>query len=46
MSEAVKGGADLLVMGGYGHSHLREVFVGGVTLETLSHNRLPVFLMH
>jgi nucleotide-binding universal stress UspA family protein len=46
MSEAIKSGADLLVMGGYGHSHFREVFVGGVTLETLSHNRLPVFLMH
>jgi nucleotide-binding universal stress UspA family protein len=46
MSEAVKSGADLLVMGGYGHSHVREIFVGGVTLETVSHHALPVFLMH
>ncbi len=46
MSEAVKAGADLLVMGGYGHSHLREVFIGGVTLETVSHHSLPVFLTH
>ena len=25
--------ADLLVMGGYGHSRLREMFVGGATRD-------------
>ena len=39
-------GADLLVMGGYGHSHLREALLGGVTLEIVSTHTLPVFLMH
>ena len=45
MEEAAKTG-DLLVMGGYGHSHLRETFLGGVTLDVISHHTLPVFLAH
>jgi nucleotide-binding universal stress UspA family protein len=43
---AVQWGADLLVMGGYGHSHLREAFLGGVTLDVVNRHSLPVFLMH
>lgn len=43
---AVGGGAELLVMGGYGHSRFRETLLGGVTLEIVSHHTLPVFLMH
>jgi nucleotide-binding universal stress UspA family protein len=43
---ATAAGADLLVMGGYGHSHLRETFLGGVTMDVVSHHALPVFLMH
>lgn len=46
MEEAAKSGADLLVMGGYGHSHLRETLLGGVTLDIMSRHALPVFLMH
>jgi nucleotide-binding universal stress UspA family protein len=39
-------GADLLVMGGYGHSHLREAFFGGVTADVLAGSPVPVFLAH
>jgi nucleotide-binding universal stress UspA family protein len=44
--EAAQSGADLLVLGGFGHSHMRETLLGGVTLEILSRHALPVFLMH
>jgi nucleotide-binding universal stress UspA family protein len=38
--------ADLLVMGGYGHSRLREMFLGGVTQHVLDHARIPVLMSH
>lgn len=38
--------ADLLVMGAYGHSRLRELVLGGATRTILSESRLPVFLSH
>jgi nucleotide-binding universal stress UspA family protein len=38
--------ADLLVVGGYGHSRLREVILGGVTRELLRHMTLPVLMSH
>lgn len=38
--------ADLLVLGGYGHSRLREWFAGGVTRRILSQATLPLFLVH
>lgn len=38
--------ADLLVMGGYGHSRLREFVLGGVTREILRDCPLPVFMFH
>jgi nucleotide-binding universal stress UspA family protein len=38
--------ADLLVMGGYGHSRVREVIFGGFTRRVLSHADLPVLMMH
>jgi nucleotide-binding universal stress UspA family protein len=43
---AVDLGADLLVIGGYGHSHLREAFFGGVTADVLARAPIPVFLAH
>lgn len=44
---AVKHGADLLVIGGYGHSRLREFVLGGVTRHVLGDNApMPVFLAH
>ena len=39
-------GADLLVMGGYGHSRLREWALGGTTRHVLANAALPVFLSH
>lgn len=38
--------ADLLVVGGYGHSRLREWALGGVTRELLISADLPVFFGH
>lgn len=38
--------ADLMVMGAYGHSRLRQRIFGGVTKATLDSPRLPVLLMH
>jgi len=38
--------ADLLVVGGYGHSRLRELTLGGVTRELLRHMTLPVLMSH
>jgi nucleotide-binding universal stress UspA family protein len=39
-------GADLLVMGGFGHSRVREIILGGVTQHVLAAARLPVLMMH
>ena len=39
-------GADILVMGGYGHSRLRELVFGGLTRHVLNSSSLPVFLFH
>lgn len=46
LEEAGKAGANLLVMGAYGHSRLREMVLGGVTRSILADADLPVFLMH
>lgn len=37
-------GADLLVMGAYGHSRFRESMLGGVTREMLQSAEMPVFM--
>jgi nucleotide-binding universal stress UspA family protein len=39
-------GADLLVMGGYGHAFWREVVFGGATHEVLKAVAMPVLLVH
>lgn len=46
LSHASDSGADLLVMGGYGHSRLREIVLGGTTRTILKSMTLPVFLSH
>lgn len=46
LEEAAKGGAGMLVAGGYGHSRLREMFFSGVTRHVVSHAALPLFLVH
>jgi nucleotide-binding universal stress UspA family protein len=44
LSQAAAFGADLLVMGAYGHSHLREWMFGGVTRTVLYQAGLPVLM--
>lgn len=39
-------GADLLVMGAFGHSRLREVLLGGVTRYFLKDSNIPLLLAH
>lgn len=39
-------GADLLVMGAYGHSRWREALFGGVTHYVLAESKVPVLLAH
>ena len=43
-AQALDFGADLLVMGCYGHSRLRERILGGVTREMLKNIPLPLLL--
>lgn len=46
MDEAVKANIDLVVMGGYSHSRLREFILGGVTQHMLEESPLPVLTAH
>ncbi len=39
-------GADFMVMGGYGHSRLREFILGGVTRGILKSMTIPVLMSH
>jgi nucleotide-binding universal stress UspA family protein len=39
-------GADLIVMGAYGHSQLRELVLGGVTRDVLRMMTVPVLFSH
>jgi nucleotide-binding universal stress UspA family protein len=39
-------GADLLVMGAYGHSRIREMILGGATRDVLAQTTLPVLMAH
>lgn len=39
-------GIDLLVMGAYGHSRLRELVIGGVTRKILNSMTAPVLMSH
>lgn len=43
---ALKIGGNLLVMGGYGHSRVRDFVLGGATEGILGDLRLPVLLSH
>ncbi|GLQ42146.1 universal stress protein [Dyella nitratireducens] len=38
--------SDLLVMGGYGHSRIRERVLGGATRHVMAHADIPVFMQH
>ena len=46
MRKATAIGADLLVMGGYGHARLRERILGGVTHHIINQPELPILLAH
>ena len=46
LSRAADVGADLLVMGGYGHTRLREFVLGGATRTILESMTLPVLMSH
>ena len=39
-------GASLLVMGGYSHSRMREMVLGGFTRHILQGAELPVLMAH
>lgn len=38
--------ADLIVMGSYGHSRVREMILGGTTRHVLSRSTIPVLMSH
>jgi len=46
LSHVANDSADLLVMGAYGHSRLREVVLGGVTRTILGEMTVPVLMSH
>ncbi len=39
-------GADMVVMGAYGHNRLREFVFGGATRHMLRHMRVPTLMSH
>lgn len=46
LAAAAKAGADLLAMGAYGHSRVRELVLGGVTKHVLESATIPVLMAH
>lgn len=43
---ALESGADLIVMGAYGHSRLRQAILGGATRNMLEQAAVPVLMAH
>ncbi len=46
LQHAVDKNADMIVMGAYGHSRLREWLLGGTTRDLLAKTKLPVLMVH
>jgi nucleotide-binding universal stress UspA family protein len=46
LSHAADSSADLIVMGGYGHSRFREFVLGGTTRSVLSSMTVPTLMSH
>ena len=46
LAEVANANADMLVMGAYSHSRLRELVFGGVTRHVLREANVPVLLIH
>jgi nucleotide-binding universal stress UspA family protein len=39
-------GRDLIIIGGYSHSRLREIVLGGMTRDLIKNSTVPVLLSH
>ena len=46
LSRAAEFGADIIVMGAYGHSRVAEFVFGGTARDLLQHSSVPLFLSH
>lgn len=46
LERATADGADLLVMGAYGHARWRELVLGGATAHVLRHADIPLLMAH
>ena len=46
LNEAANIGADMIVVGGYGHSRLGELILGGATNTLLDSMTVPVLFAH
>ncbi len=46
MIQCAEAGADMLVMGAYGHSRFREMVLGGATRGIIANAALPVLMAH
>jgi nucleotide-binding universal stress UspA family protein len=46
LNYAADSAADLIVMGGYGHSRMREFILGGVTRGMLESMTVPTLMSH
>lgn len=46
LSALLDEGCDMLVMGAYGHSRLRQTIIGGATRTILDHMTVPVLMAH
>ena len=46
LNEVAVHGADMIVVGAYGHSRLRELLLGGVTRFLPNHSTVPVLMSH
>jgi nucleotide-binding universal stress UspA family protein len=46
LSHVVDSGANMVVMGAYGHSRLRELVLGGMTRNILRHMTAPILMSH
>jgi nucleotide-binding universal stress UspA family protein len=44
--QAQRQSADLIVMGAYGHSRIKETMLGGVTRYMFLHMAMPVLMSH
>ncbi len=46
LAEAMRAGADFMIMGAYGHSRFREMVLGGATRHVISAAGIPVLMAH